>query len=142
MSHPEPEPPSAPGLLIALTGAPGSGKTRLLAELAAWQRARGGKTDGFLAAAGERSAPDKGAGDYQLKMLASGETLPWAVRDESLNPPYRFDEITFYRLQDWANRLAPPPRSSCSTSLPRWRPAARGCSRCGRPSAPGVRALS
>jgi len=111
MSQPEPESSPAPGLLIALTGAPGSGKTRLLAELAAWQRARGGKTDGFLAAAGERQAPDKGAGDYQLKMLASGETLPWAVRDESLTPPYRFDEITFYRLQDWANRLVP------STSL-------------------------
>jgi hypothetical protein len=99
--------PAAPGLLIALTGEPGSGKTRVLAELAARQRARGGSTDGFLAAAGERRAPDEGAGDYQLKMLATGETLPWAVRDETLSPPYRFNEITFYRLQDWAHRLAP-----------------------------------
>lgn len=107
MSRPSSASSPAPGLLIALTGAPGSGKTRLLAELVAWQRARGGRTDGFLAAAGERRAPDEGAGDYQLKMLASGETLPWAVRDESLTPPYRFDPITFYRLQDWANRLAP-----------------------------------
>lgn len=88
-----------------MTGVPGSGKTHLLAELAAHQLARGGRTEGFLAAAGSRRVPDEGAGDYQLKMLASGETLPWAVRDESLVPPYRFDPITFFRLQDWANRL-------------------------------------
>jgi nucleoside-triphosphatase THEP1 len=97
----------APGLLIALTGEPGSGKTHVLAELAARQRARGSRTDGFLAAAGERRTPDEGASEYQLRMLASGETLPWAVRDETLSPPYRFNEITFYRLQDWANRLPP-----------------------------------
>jgi len=98
-------PSFAPGLLVALTGAPGSGKTRVLAGLAARQRARGGRLDGFLAVAGERPTPDKGAGEYQLRMLGTGETLPWAVRDESLSPPYRFDEITFFRLQDWANRL-------------------------------------
>lgn len=107
MPPPTPEPPPAPGLLIALTGAPGSGKTRLLAELAVWQRARGGRTDGFLAAAGERPDPEKGARDYSLKMLASGDTLPWAMRDESLDPPYRFDPVTFYRLMDWAGRLTP-----------------------------------
>jgi len=94
-------------LLIAVTGMPGSGKTHLLAELAAHQRARGGRTEGFLAAAGTRRVPDEGAGDYQLKMLASGETLPWAVRDETLSPPYRFDPITFFRLQEWAGRLTP-----------------------------------
>ncbi len=100
-------PPSnlGPGLLVAVTGTPGSGKTHLLAELAANQRARGGRTEGFLAAAGARRSPDEGAADYQLKMLATGETLPWAVRDEHLTPPYRFDAVTFYRLQDWANRL-------------------------------------
>ncbi len=107
MSRPASESSPAPALLIALTGMPGSGKTHLLAELAALQRARGGRTEGFLAAAGVRLVPDKGAGEYQLKMLASGETLPWAVRDESLDPPYRFDPVTFYRLQDWANRLTP-----------------------------------
>jgi hypothetical protein len=107
MSQPTATPPPAPGLLVALTGAPGTGKTRLLAELAARQRARGGRTEGFLAAAGARRAPDEGAGEYQLKMLATGETLPWAMRVESLDPPYRFDTITFYRLQGWANRLAP-----------------------------------
>ena len=107
MSRPATATSPAPGLLIALTGAPGTGKTHLLAELAALQRARGGRTEGFLAAAGARRVPDKGAGEYQLKMLASGETLPWAVRDESLNPPYRFDPITFFRLQEWAGRLTP-----------------------------------
>ena len=96
-----------PGLLVAVTGLPGSGKTHLLAELAAFQRARGGRTEGFLAAAGTRRVLDKGAADYHLKMLATGETLPWAIRDESLMPPYRFDPVTFYRLQDWANRLPP-----------------------------------
>lgn len=107
MPSPGNEPPPAPGLLIALTGSPGSGKTRLLAELAAWQRARGGRADGFLAAAGERAAADEGARDYSLKLLASGETLPWAVRDETLVPPYRFNPVTFFRLQEWANGLAP-----------------------------------
>ncbi len=107
MSTRVPPHPPAPGLLLALTGAPGVGKTRLLAELAARQRARGGRTEGFLAVAGERPAPGEGARDYQLKMLASDETLPWAVRDETRTPPYRFDEVTFYRLQDWAHRLAP-----------------------------------
>jgi nucleoside-triphosphatase THEP1 len=107
MPKPKTAPPPAPGLLIALTGAPGTGKTRLLAELAARQRARGGRTEGFLAAAGPRRVPEEGASEYQLKMLATGETLPWAVRDESIDPPYRFNVMTFYRLQDWANRLAP-----------------------------------
>lgn len=102
-----PLPSLGPGLLVAVTGVPGSGKTHLLAELAAYQRARGGQTEGFLAAAGSRRSPDEGAADYQLKMLATGETLPWAIRDERLNPPYRFDPVTFYRLQDWANRLSP-----------------------------------
>ena len=102
-----PPAPTGPGLLIAVTGTPGSGKTHLLAELAAFQRARGGRTEGFLAAAGARRLPDEGADAYQLKMLGSGETLPWALRDEMLDPPYRFDPVTFFRLQDWANRLPP-----------------------------------
>ena len=107
MSQSESTAAAAPGLLIAVTGLPGSGKTRLLAELATRQRARGGRTDGFLAAAGARRAPDEGAGEYELRLLATGESLPWAVRDETRMPPYRFDEITYYRLQDWANGLAP-----------------------------------
>jgi len=90
-----------------VTGEPGTGKTRLLAELAARQRARGDKVDGFLAAAGTRRVPDEGAADYHVRLLATGEELPWAVRDEKRMPPYRFDEITFFRLQDWANGLAP-----------------------------------
>lgn len=97
----------SPRLLVGLSGAPGSGKTRVLAELAARQRARGSRTSGFLAAAGRRNAPDEGAGEYRLEMLSSGEELPWAIRDEALMPPYRFDEMTFFRLQDWATKLAP-----------------------------------
>ncbi|MBS0662926.1 MAG: DUF2478 domain-containing protein [Verrucomicrobia bacterium] len=102
-------PPFSPGLLVALIGAPGAGKTRVLAELAARQRARGGRTEGFLAVASGRRTPDEGAAEYQVRMLATNEDLSWAIRDETRNPPYRFDDITFFRLQDWANSL--PPRA-------------------------------
>ncbi|HND61090.1 MAG TPA: DUF2478 domain-containing protein [Opitutaceae bacterium] len=99
-------PPFSPGLLVALTGAPGAGKTRVLAELATRQRARGGRIDGFLAVAGTRRVPDEGASEYNLRMLATNEELTWAIRDETRTPPYRFDDITFFRLQDWANSLS------------------------------------
>lgn len=99
-------PPFSPGLLVALTGVPGAGKTRVLAELATRQRARGGRIDGFLAVAGTRRVPDEGASEYNLRMLATNEELTWAIRDETRTPPYRFDDITFFRLQDWANSLS------------------------------------
>ena len=105
MSHRDSLPPPAPGLLVALIGAPGSGKTRLLAELAAQQRARGSQAEGFIAAAGARRAADEGAQEYRLKLLATGVELPWATRDERLSPPYRFDAATFSKLQAWAEGL-------------------------------------
>ncbi|MCW5548527.1 MAG: hypothetical protein KIT44_06140, partial [Opitutaceae bacterium] len=79
-----PTTPAGPGLLIAVTGTPGTGKTRLLAELAAWHGTRHGRTEGFIAVAGMRAAIDEGAADYSLQLLGTGEELPWLTRDESL----------------------------------------------------------
>jgi nucleoside-triphosphatase THEP1 len=95
----------APSLLIAITGAPGSGKTRLLAELAAWHGSTHQPCEGFLAVAGTRAQPDLGAAEYRLQLLATGEELPWLVRDETHNPPYRFDSATHARLEHWAHAL-------------------------------------
>lgn len=97
--------PPTPGLLIAVVGPPGSGKTRLLAEVATWQRARGARVDGFVAGAGEHPRPREGADCYRLNFLATGEELPWAVRDNACTPPYRFDPVTRQRLLDWASAL-------------------------------------
>jgi nucleoside-triphosphatase THEP1 len=98
-------PAPAPSLLIAVTGAPGAGKTRLLAELAAWHGTRHGRTEGFIAVAGGRALPDQGAVAYRLQLLATGEELPWLVRDETISPPYRFDTATHTRLEHWAHAL-------------------------------------
>lgn len=97
--------PPSPSLLIAVIGPPGSGKTQLLAELAAWQRTQGGRIDGFLAAAGEHHRVGEGADCYRLSMLATGEELPWAEKDQSCNPPYRFVPATRQKLHDWAAAL-------------------------------------
>jgi nucleoside-triphosphatase THEP1 len=105
MSAPQRPPSSSTGLLIAVTGAPGTGKTGALAALAAQHQARGGRVDGFVAIAGSRHAADEGAAEYRLRMIASGEELPWATRDESLTPPYRFNPDTARILENWANEL-------------------------------------
>jgi nucleoside-triphosphatase THEP1 len=91
--------------LIAVTGLPGEGKTRLLAEFAARQAALGTRVEGFLAAAGPRERPDQGATEYRLTLLATGEERTWAIRDDRLTPPYHFDQGTFARLARWAVML-------------------------------------
>lgn len=108
---PEPADLPAPSLLIAVTGGPGSSKTRLLAELAAAQTAAGQRVEGVLSIAGNRAAPQQGAGEYWLRIMGSDSEHPWAVRDENLNPPYFFEPGTAKKIQTWAERLRdlPPP---------------------------------
>jgi hypothetical protein len=98
-------------LLVALTGGPGTSKTRLMAELAAAQLARGQRVEGVLSIAGQRASPHQGAAEYWLRFLGTDLELPWAMRDESLNPPYSFEPGTAKKLAAWAERLRslPPP---------------------------------
>jgi len=102
--------PPAPGLLIAVTGGPGSSKTRLLAELAASRLALGQRVEGVLAIAGQRRVPNEGADEYWLRILGTEQELCWAVRDETRHPPYHFEPETERKLHTWAERLraAPP----------------------------------
>lgn len=110
MPSPAPSLPQ-PSLLIAVTGGPGSSKTRLLAELAAARAARGQRVEGLLAIAGERPVASQGASDYWIRIVGSETELPWATRDEALDPPYFFEPGTAHKLQAWAERLRnlPPP---------------------------------
>jgi hypothetical protein len=92
-------------VLIAVTGLPGASKTQLLAALAAEKP----HTEGFLAVAHGRAATGIGAQAYRLRLLATGEELPWCERDDSLAPPYRFEPETMVRLRVWAAALKPQP---------------------------------
>jgi nucleoside-triphosphatase THEP1 len=93
-------------LVIAVTGGVGAGKTSLLGRLADWYSAEGRKVDGFLAVAGRRPAENAGAERYDLVMLSDRRTLPFAIRDDSCRPPYRFEESTFGVLRSWAGDIA------------------------------------
>lgn len=77
---------------VAVEGPPGSGKTTLLADLAAELAQHGKRVGGFLAIAGERSSPSRGADSYDLLLLPGGDRIPFATRDEGQKPPYRFKE--------------------------------------------------
>jgi nucleoside-triphosphatase THEP1 len=105
MSSAPPVSSAHPGLFIAVTGHPGEGKTRLLLELAVRQHGLGRRIDGFVSVAGTRPAADAGAGEYRVRMLTTGEELPWAVRDENFVPPYRLEWATLEKLLDWASTL-------------------------------------
>ncbi len=98
-------------LLIAVTGGPGTSKTRILAELATAQLARGQRVEGVLSIAGNRQTPQVGANEYWLRLIGSDIEVPWAMRDEALNPPYFFEPGTAKKLHAWAERLGslPPP---------------------------------
>lgn len=109
--HPTPAKPPSPSLLIAVTGGPGSSKTQLLAELAGHQLGRGQRVEGVLALAVGRRLPNGGADEYWLRLIGSGQELSWAVRDDSLDPPYYFEPETERKLHTWAARLASLPPS-------------------------------
>lgn len=98
-------PPAAPALLIAITGTPGQGRTRLLAELAAEFRAAGKRVEGALAIAGARPTPGEGAATYRLHLLGESEELPWAERLDGTEGAYAFDPKTHRRLRGWADGL-------------------------------------
>lgn len=98
-----------PNLLIAVTGAPGEGKTGLLAGLAAEQQAAGRRVEGLLALAGERASPHQGARHYFLRIIGHPDEWPWAERNDELTPPYVFEEGTKRRLQLWSEDLAAQP---------------------------------
>ncbi|HYC71207.1 MAG TPA: hypothetical protein VEB66_08380 [Opitutaceae bacterium] len=102
-------PPARPELLIAVTGAPGEGKTGLLAGLVAEHEAAGRPVEGLLALAGERTEPGQGARHYFLRILGHPDEWPWAERNDELTPPYVFESGTKRRLQLWAEDLAAGP---------------------------------
>ncbi|WP_438481412.1 hypothetical protein [Oleiharenicola lentus] len=103
--HPPSPIPLSSGLLIAVTGGPGSSKTRTLAELASSQLARGQYVEGVLAIAGTRREPNRGASEYWVRTIGQEQESLWAVRDDALDPPYRFEPDTTLKLQAWAKRL-------------------------------------
>ncbi len=105
MSDAAPSPTGPASLLVAVTGDPGAGKTRLLAELAADRLALGARVEGLLAVAGARAEPDKGAAEYRLRIIGRDTDLPWAVRRDDTDPPYAFDDETKRRLHEWAEGL-------------------------------------
>jgi nucleoside-triphosphatase THEP1 len=92
-------------LLIGIIGSVGSGKTSLLGTLAEWWSDGTRTVDGFLAIAGDRTSAAAGADRYDILMLRSSESFPYAVRDASLNPPYVFNEETVRKLDTWAESL-------------------------------------
>ena len=94
-----------PLLLIALTGSVGTGKASLLLDLSAWFRRQAREVDGFVAVGRERAERGRGAGAYDLRMLADDGLLPFARRDESRIPPYSISGNTVGLLQDWARGL-------------------------------------
>jgi nucleoside-triphosphatase THEP1 len=114
---PPPAPADGPGLLIAVTGEPGTGKTRRLAALAAWHRATGGVTAGFVAAAQGRPKPGRGADAYRLHNVDTQEGLAWLERDESRSPPYRFASGALASVRAW---IAAWPRQPALVVLDEW----------------------
>ncbi len=108
-------PAPTPALLIAVTGAPGQGRTALLAALAAEYRAAGRRVEGALAVAEERDAPEAGPTRYRLHLLGEAGELPWAEREadaaaDTAPPPGVFNAAAHRRLRLWADglRMQPP----------------------------------
>ena len=99
-------------LLIGILGCVGSGKTTLLVRLTEWWRLQGRSVEGFIALAGERPESGRGAARYDLEMLVSSRRIPYALRDDALIPPYRFDPEASRELLSWARGLQAGPSPS------------------------------
>lgn len=93
-------------LLIGIAGTVGSGKTTLLCTLVDWWRGTGKMADGFVARAGKRNPVTLAAERYDILMLSSSRAYPFACRDESSSPPYRFDPEAATALGEWAGSLS------------------------------------
>jgi len=93
-------------VLVAVTGPVGSGKTTVLSSLVQWGKEHLKSVDGFLALPQDRLVQQKGAQQYFLQMIASGKTIPFARRDESLSPPYQIDPQALKELSSWATSLS------------------------------------
>ena len=141
-------------LLVAVTGPVGAGKSSSLARLLESAAAEGRRVDGFVAEAHGRAEPGRGAEVYGLRFATpprhtripegggreSERTLeapvPYAVREASAAPPYRFDPAAEVRLDAWAEGLTPgldlvvmdefgrreASGRACCASGPVWRP--------------------
>ena len=96
-------------LLIAVTGPVGSGKTSLLAGLAAWSAAHGRPADGFLARAVGRSTPGRGAAVYELEWLRNDRRSPFARRRQGGEPAYTFQDEAVVETVAWAESLVRRP---------------------------------
>lgn len=93
-------------LLVGVTGPVGSGKTSLLLQLTAWFQQQHKSVEGFLALGESRPASNRGADCYRLQMIATGQKLPYATRDDHQQLPYIFDSNTEHELQKWAAQIA------------------------------------
>ena len=98
--------------LIGIHGGVGAGKSSLLQRLAEWWRTQGKVPEGFVAIAEGRQAGARGADRYDLLMLNRGAKIPYAVREPSQNPPYRFSPEATDSLERWADSLAAGPSPS------------------------------
>jgi nucleoside-triphosphatase THEP1 len=99
-------------VLVGVSGTVGSGKTTILSSLASWAKDHRPKVDGFLALAQLRGTRERGAKEYVLERIATGTKILFAHRDESLSPPYQFNQETLDELESWAVSLAGQPRLS------------------------------
>lgn len=92
-------------ILVAATGPVGSGKTTLLSRLVDWAKEEEKSADGFLAIAGRRATPDRGAEEYLLRRLSTGEEIPFLHRSDSRHPPYTEHPDAARRVAAWVDEI-------------------------------------
>ncbi len=93
-------------ITVAVRAPVGGGKSSLLAELVDRLQLAGTSAEGFIQVAVNRGEAGRGAGQYDLRFLPGSQTVTWAVRDESLQPPYRFSPEAAERALTWAKDLS------------------------------------